>query len=112
MELSKRISFVEIIEKIDKDGYNVGTEENILYTCWARINKYFSKVQFDSMNLDITKTLNITCRYCKIVKELLDSGINLRNIFIKFDNKLYKITAPDFSKYSMEFVQVIGVLNE
>ena len=105
MDMSNRIKFLQITKIIDKDGYSTESYEEV-YKCWTNINKYFSKLQFDSMNLDITKNLNITVRYCNKIESLL-ADENIKNISIEFKNKKYSIEAVDFLRYERKFVQMV-----
>lgn len=108
MDLNSRVKFIKLTDSFDLDGYKNGTSKEILYSCWASVNKYFSKIKFDSLNLDITKSLNITIRFAESVKKALE---DTNNLVIEYNNGLYKVQMLDILPNN-EFINIVGSLNE
>lgn len=108
MELNERINFVKITDKKDADGYNEGTNKDILFSCYCKIDRYFSKLLFESLQFDITTSLNIAVRKCREINDILN---DCTNVFIEYNNKFYAIKAPDFTKYQ-QYINILGVLHE
>ncbi|MGL4760409.1 MAG: phage head closure protein [Sarcina sp.] len=111
MELNNRISFYKKENLLDDNGYRITNKPNIEYKCWADINKYFSKLQFASINLDINKSLNIRIRYSKQINELL-SDETVKDIEILFNNISYTIASVDPYRYPKEYIVIVAVAHE
>ena len=108
MQLNDRISFYKNENSLDTDGYRVNNPPEIEYKCWANVNKYFSKLQFEATNLDINKSLNISIRYCEKAIELL-SDENVKNIIIEFNKVKYTVANVDPYRYPKEYIVMVGI---
>ena len=108
MQLNDRILFYREENSKDADGYRINNPPEVEYKCWANINKYFSKLQFEATNLDINKSLNISIRYCKKAIELL-SDENVKNIIIEFNKVKYTVANVDPYRYPKEYIVMVGI---
>ena len=108
MKLNDRISFYKKENSMDADGYRVNAKPEVEYKCWANVNKYFSKLQFEATNLDINKSLNISIRYCKKAIGLL-SDESIKNIIIEFNNIKYTVASVDPYRYPKEYIVIVVV---
>ena len=111
MQLNNRISFYKEENGIDTDGYRVNNKPEAKYKCWASVNKYFSKLQFEATNLDINKSLNISIRYCKKAIELL-SDESIKNIIIEFNKVKYTVVSVDQYRYPKEYIVIVAIAYE
>lgn len=99
-DLRERISFINMIEDVDKYGRPISKEEEI-FQCWASARSQMLKDKIASIGTVLENTITFIIRFEQVAK--------LQNTMkISWNNKKFEIISIDEGYFKRDFTTIIA----
>ncbi|MGM0259370.1 phage head closure protein [Enterococcus sp. AZ102] len=99
-DLQERITFIDMIEDVDKYGRPIQKESEI-FSCWASVRSQMLKDKVATIGTILENTITFVIRYEQVAK--------LQNTMkISWNNKKFEIVSIDEGYFKSDFTTIIA----